>query len=199
MKKRGIPTGAIILIVGIVIVLGVFAYIWNQPGRDVARQVEQEAQEQAQEGDGVIEEVDWREMVLTEVTTGETFKISDFSGKKILLEIFAVWCPICTAQQREIEKLHEEVGDSFVSLSIDPDLNEDAAKVRSYVAREGFGWRFAISPIDMTRSLIDEFDTGIVNAPSAPVVLICEDGSARKLPSGIKRVDQLKIEIAAGC
>ena len=189
-----------ILIVGVIMVIAIFVYVWGQPGRQVAQQIGEGPGDDVP-GDDVpgAEAIDWIDMELVEVNTGETFKISDFSEKPVLLESFAVWCPICTAQQRESEKLHEEVGDSIVSISIDTDPNEDAAKVISYIAREGFDWRFAVSPIDLTRALIDDFGVGVVNAPSAPVVLVCEDGSSRKLPSGIKRVAQLKTEIAAGC
>ncbi|KAF5423780.1 MAG: hypothetical protein C5S45_00445, partial [Candidatus Methanocomedens sp.] len=35
--------------------------------------------------------------------------------------------------------------------------------------------------------------------PSAPVVLICEDGSARLLTSGVKSADELLAAIDEGC
>jgi thiol-disulfide isomerase/thioredoxin len=141
----------------------------------------------------------WQDIDLADIKTGETFRISDFAGKPILLESFAVWCPTCTKQQREIKKLHEEVGDTIVSISIDTDINEDADTVLDHINQNGFDWRYTISPISLTQSLIEIFGVGVVNAPSAPVVLICEDQSYRLLPRGTKSSQELKVEIAKGC
>ena len=55
------------------------------------------------------------------------------------------------------------------------------------------------TPIEVTRALIDEFGVSIVNAPSVPMILVCEDQSARQLPRGVKDVAELKEELARGC
>ncbi|MFQ5532130.1 MAG: peroxiredoxin family protein, partial [Candidatus Nanoarchaeia archaeon] len=47
----------------------------------------------------------WRNLELKDVNSGKIFKISDLSDKPILMESFAVWCPTCTRQQREINEL----------------------------------------------------------------------------------------------
>lgn len=141
----------------------------------------------------------WMDIELKDVTSKEMFKISDFKGKKILLESFAVWCPTCTKQQNELKKFHTEIGDDVVTINLDTDPNEDEQKVIDHVNKNGYDWRYAVSPTDLTRSLIDEFGVGIVNAPSTPVILICEDGSSRQLPSGFKSTEKLKSELAKGC
>lgn len=142
----------------------------------------------------------WINAELKDVRTGETFRISDFKGKPVLLESFAVWCPTCTKQQREIKKLHDEVGDSIISISLDTDPNEDESKILNHINENGFEWYYAVSPIDMTQSLINDFGSSIINAPSAPVVLICDDGNYRKLSGyGSRNVDKLKEEIEIGC
>lgn len=139
----------------------------------------------------------WKNFELEDVNSGEKFRISDFSGTPVLLESFAVWCPTCTKQQNEIKALHDEIGDEFISISIDPDPNEDAEKVVKHTEKHGFDWRYAISPSELTIALKDEFGLKIVNAPSVPVVLICGDGSFRLLSSSrVKKVDELKTEIA---
>jgi len=139
----------------------------------------------------------WMNFPLSNVRTGETFKISDFRDKPVLLESFAVWCPTCTKQQNEIKKLHDELGDSIVSISLDTDPNEDESRILQHIQSNGFDWYYAVSPSDLTLALIDEFGVSIINAPSAPVVLICEDGSFRKLGSGVKKVQELKEAIAS--
>jgi len=133
------------------------------------------------------------------VRGGETFTINDFAGKKVLVESFAVWCPVCTKQQREIQKLHEEVGEAVISISLDTDPNEDIQTVLEAVQERGFTWRFAVSPPELTKALIDEFGSAVVNAPIAPVILVCEDQSTRLLGRGTKSVEELKAEIQRGC
>ena len=138
----------------------------------------------------------WQFIELTDVRTGVKFTVNSFFGKPVLLESFAVWCPTCAKQQEEIKKLHEEIGDSVVSISLDTDPNEDAQRVLKFIEENDFGWYYAVSPVEMTQLLVDDFGNSIVNAPSAPVILICEDGSYKRLENGVKRVDELKGEIA---
>ncbi len=139
----------------------------------------------------------WMDIELTDIATGQKFKISDFKGKPVLLESFAVWCPTCLRQQREIKKLKEREGDTIIHISLDTDPNEDEAKVKEHLERNGFDWYFAVSPIELTTALIDEFGLTIVNAPGAPVVLISKDQSARLLRNGVKSADDLLSEIEA--
>lgn len=151
----------------------------------------------AQEGE---EQWDWRDVELENVLTGETFRISDFAGKPILLETFAVWCPTCKRQQEQIQALHASVGDDVISISLDVDPNESAELVRDHADSNGFDWNYAISPVELTRALMAEFGTTIVASPSAPVVLICADQThARLLGRGVKRVAKLLDEIDEGC
>jgi thiol-disulfide isomerase/thioredoxin len=135
---------------------------------------------------------------LTDVATGQTFKISDFKGKPVLLESFAVWCPTCLAQQKEIKKVKQSEGDAIIHISLDTDPNEDADKIREHMERNGLDWYFVVAPIELTNALIDEFGLAVVNAPSAPVILISEDQSARLLRSGVKSADDLLSEIETG-
>ena len=134
---------------------------------------------------------DWRNMELVDISTGDKFTIDQFD-LPVVLESFAVWCPTCTKQQREIKELHEDVGDVFISVSLDTDPNEDKQKVLNHIDSNGFDWYYAIAPSDLTQSLIDEFGIGVINAPSAPVILIDSSKNARFLHSGIKSANELK-------
>ena len=78
------------------------------------------------------ETLEWKNTELTDVSTGNKFKINDFN-KPVLLESFAVWCPTCKQQQDKIKELHDEVGDSIISISLDTDPNEDEGKVREHI------------------------------------------------------------------
>jgi cytochrome oxidase Cu insertion factor (SCO1/SenC/PrrC family) len=141
----------------------------------------------------------WMNTELTDINTGKTFKINDFKGKPVLIESFAVWCTTCLQQQREIKKFIETDSDSVVHVSIDTDPNEDKSNVQGHIDLHGFDWYFAISPVNMTQELIDEYGLSFVNAPSAPVLLVCSDQTTRFLRSGVKSADDLSSEIKKGC
>jgi len=141
----------------------------------------------------------WMDAELKDVRTGQTFKISDFKGKPVLVESFAVWCPICTQQQKNTKKLEAEAGNEIVSVSINTDPNEDEERVRSHITRNDFTWYYAISPIEVTRSLIDQFGIQIVNVPLVPIILVCPDQSAKLLSFGVKSAERLKAEVEQGC
>jgi len=141
----------------------------------------------------------WIDMELVDVSTGEQFKISDFKGQPVLLESFAVWCPTCTEQQKQVKVLEAKTGGSIIHISLDTDPNEDASRVKEHKEANGFDWIYAVSPIDLTRSLIDQYGNKIVNAPLVPMILICEDQSTRFLRSGLKTADELSLEVSKGC
>ncbi len=186
------------LIIGIIafvaiFLIGFFIFRNNSEGTNIENEIVNV--DNINQG-SIGEETSWINFELKDVRTQQTFKISDFQNRPILLESFAVWCPVCAKQQDEIKKLHEELGDSFISISIDTDPNEDEARVRGHIESKGFDWYYAVSPSEMTQSLIKEFGPEIVSAPSAPVILICPDGNFRKLGSGVKKVEELKEEIS---
>ena len=181
--KKGIIIGSVIILVAIVAI-----FIFPRDNTDSSTFTNLETIN--------AKEKLWWNTELRDVNTGEIFSISDFEGKPILLESFAIWCPVCTKQQKETKKLDAELGDSVISISLDTDPNEDEDRLLEHTTKNGFDWYYAVSPSDITRALIDDFGVEIVNAPSVPVVLICGDGSARKLDSGLKKVAELKAELA---
>lgn len=141
----------------------------------------------------------WMDIVLTDVATGQKFKISDFKGKTILVESFAVWCPTCLRQQQEMKKMVGMEDDSLIHISLDTDPNEDEAKVREHLERNDLDWYFAVSPVELTNALIEDFGLIIISAPSSPVILICPDQSTRFLGRGVKLSDELLSEVQRGC
>lgn len=142
---------------------------------------------------------DWKNIPLRDVHTGEIFRISDFAGKPILLQSFAVWCSTCRKQQQQLQQLQESVGDEVIIVSLDVDPNEDERSVRDHAIQNGFDWPFVVSPPELTQALINEFGTAIVIAPMAPIVLLCDDQQGRLLNRGVKKTDKLQEEIDRDC
>ena len=141
----------------------------------------------------VIEFLGWVDVPLTDVQTGETFTMTDFSGKVVLIETMAVWCPNCIVQANEVRKLHELLKnpEDLVSVSLDVDVNEDAASLKDYTEEFGFDWRFAISPRKINRALGNLYSAQYLNPPLSPMLLIDRDGNVYELPYGRKNADYL--------
>ncbi len=137
---------------------------------------------------------DWFNVELADVNTGETFKVSDFQGKVILIETMAVWCPICTQQQQQIRALHGQLGerDDFVSLSLDIDPNESHDILKSHVDRNGFSWSYAVAPPEVSHEIGDLYGRSFLNPPAAPMFVIDRQGEAHLLPFGVKSAAELQ-------
>jgi hypothetical protein len=141
---------------------------------------------------------DWRSFSFQDVNNNRRHSINQFKGKTIVLENFAVWCPTCTQQQKEIKRMIELGSYGVVHISLDTDVNEDAAIVKAHTERNGFDWIYAVAPAPLTRGLIDEFGVTVVNAPAAPVIIICPDGDASLLKQrGVKSAEQLLASVQA--
>lgn len=163
---------------------------------------EKSTTEQTSDGNGSVvtpTAPKWLDVPLTDVASGQTFRLSDFKGKPILLESFAVWCPTCLRQQLQMKKMQSIDSENIVHVSLDTDPNEDTSKVLGHLETNGLDWYFAVPPIEMTSAIIDDIGLRFVNATSAPVILICEDQSYRFLPNGVKSADRLLAEVEKGC
>ncbi|MGG3560752.1 redoxin domain-containing protein [Neobacillus rhizosphaerae] len=57
--------------------------------------------------------------------TGDTVKLSNLKGKKVMLNFWATWCPPCKAEMPEMEQFSKQTGDDVVILAvnIDPQLD----------------------------------------------------------------------------
>lgn len=65
--------------------------------------------------------------------SGETFKLSDYRGKKpVYLVFWATWCPICRAEIPHIKKIHSQLGDDVEMLAINVGFNDSLSKAQAY-------------------------------------------------------------------
>jgi len=141
-----------------------------------------------------IETPEWFSMELTDVQTGETFTMNNYAGKVVLLETMAMWCPNCVVQAYEVRKLHEILGypEDLISVSLDIDVNEDAASLKEYVSGYGFEWHFAVAPLLVARALGNLYSAQYLNPPLSPMLLIDREGNVHQLEYGKKDTDILR-------
>jgi hypothetical protein len=154
----------------------------------------------ASEISGPVADTSWQSMPFRDALSGETHTIDDYSGRPVIIQTFTITCPICTRQQQEIISLRKELGiDAFtyVALDIDPDEQEEA--IRGHVLRNGFTGTYAASPVPLSRALLNQFGPEIISPASAPIILVCRDGSSVKLPPGIKTAGYLEEALDKVC
>ena len=141
----------------------------------------------------------WQNYELIDLNTNENYKILELGNKPILVESFATWCPTCTKQQKEIKKLHDQLGDDIISVGLNTDPNEDDNIVLNQIKKNNFDWPFSIVPIEMTRELTAKFGNSILSTALAPLILICPDKSEHLLLGGFKSMIKINNLINEKC
>lgn len=136
----------------------------------------------------------WFSASLMDVNSGQRFTVADHQGKVVLVETLAVWCSNCLKQQKQVQALHEALGqrDDFVSIGLDIDLNESADQLRNHAQRNGFDWVYAVATPDVARAISDLYGVNFLNPPSTPMLIIDRAGQAHPLPFGIKSAADLQ-------
>jgi thiol-disulfide isomerase/thioredoxin len=140
----------------------------------------------------------WFETELTNVNTGQTFKITDFQDKVVLVETLAVWCSNCLRQQREVQALHDLLGDqaNLVSVALDIDPNETNDILKAHTDKNEFDWVYAVAPPEVAREIGQLYGGQFLNPPATPMLIIDQHGQAHPLPFGHKTAQSLQEALA---
>jgi len=127
----------------------------------------------------------WAQIELTDVRTGERFRIADLAGRVIVVEPMAVWCSNCKTQQIEGAALVAELPDvAWIALDIDPRESPDL--LAGAAAERGHPFRWAIAPAELSRALEADFGTIVLNPVPTPLILIGTDGRITLTEFGLK-------------
>ena len=140
----------------------------------------------------VVLDQPWATAELTDVTTGDTFRIADLAGRTVILETMAIWCTNCRAQQGEVYEALEQLDPervAYVLLDVDP--SESGPALATYRERNEFSGVYAIAGTTTARALADEFGDQVLNPPATPIIFIGSDGRVTLTDYGPKSVDEL--------
>lgn len=119
-------------------------------------------------------------------TDGGTISLADYSGKVVLLNLWATWCGPCRVETPELVRLHKEFqsqGVEMVGLSTeDPDDSAESVKhfVKTFQVDYHIGW----APQDVQLSLMQL--TGSGSIPQN--LIISRDGRVLKRFVGFNQV-----------
>jgi thiol-disulfide isomerase/thioredoxin len=122
-------------------------------------------------------DAEWAQTELTDVATGETFRIADLAGRVVIVETMAIWCVNCLAQQREVYAALDELDPELVAyILLDVDPNETRPALAEYRSRNGFTGMYSIAGRETARALAADFGDQVLNPPNTPMILIGTDG-----------------------
>jgi thiol-disulfide isomerase/thioredoxin len=76
------------------------------------------------------------------LTTGETFTLSDYRGKVVVVDLWATWCPPCVASMPTLQKLADEYEGQVVILGVN--CGDSADTVKSFVEKNGYTFPIAV-------------------------------------------------------
>lgn len=130
-------------VVASLLVSGPGPLLRTEPGQRLAQQVLQTNAPPAPEGVEVAKRGDAvPEFPVTRLEGGEWSLPDDFSGRPLLVNIWASWCPPCIEEMPELDRFAREQGDDGVQV-LGLALDEPEA-VRAFLERVPVRYRLAI-------------------------------------------------------
>ncbi len=99
------------------------------------------------------------------LVSGDTVKLSDFRGKKVLLNFWATWCGPCVEEMPAFQQLTEEYPDDFVILAVN--CGDTVQDVESFVEENGYTFNIAL---DETMEVSSLYPTS-----SIPLTIIVDE------------------------
>ena len=98
-----------------------------------------------------------RERKIKVIDKGDNFRLSDFEGKVVVINLWASWCGPCRREVPEYEKVRKSYAGQqveFVALTTeDPDESSD--EVNKFLRQVTFGFRLGWADNEMARTLMN--------------------------------------------
>lgn len=123
---------------------------------------------------------------------GKTVKLSDLQGKPVFIDFWTKWCPFCTDEMPDIEKLHQEfgppAGGDVVVIGIHR-TNTESKEVGKKFAREEINVTYILLQ-DTTDDVYKAYTPGFAGMPVA--AWIDKNGIIVKLKIGPKTEEEMR-------
>jgi thiol-disulfide isomerase/thioredoxin len=120
---------------------------------------------------------------------GKPFKLEDYKGKVLLVNLWATWCPPCIKEMPEIQKLSDEMKDNFQAVSItNYDEENLETSVKKFLTDKKFTYQQGIADKNVMEMLVKQSKMDAI-----PVnFVITKDGKIAKTLVGGKKYEEFK-------
>ena len=100
------------------------------------------------------------EFTLKEIGSDETFNLSEFKGKKMIVMFWASWCPYCSETSSELEQLIKD-RDDIVAIGINSqDVEDNESDVVNFLNEKNLSYKNGqLSDSDLAKFQIESFPT----------------------------------------
>lgn len=130
---------------------------------------------------------------------GEDFKISDYKGSVVLINLWATWCAPCIEEMPHFIKLQEKYGDDgFVMVGLNSD-EETEAQVKKFVEQQNLNYKIGWATDEVAQEFMK-----ISKLPGIPQSLLLNrdgemtgmfrGGGANVIEKMVESVDKLMAE-----
>ncbi|SFA75539.1 Peroxiredoxin [Lentibacillus halodurans] len=111
-----------------------------------------------------------------ETLSGDTFRLSDLRGQKVILNFWASWCGPCKEEMPEMQQFYNEYGDQVEVVAVNLTGNDTSIEaVREYIDKHDYTYTV---PLDKNSEIQDQYS--IYNIPTT--YFIGTDGKIQEPP-----------------
>ncbi len=97
---------------------------------------------------------------------GTKMKLSDFRGKKLIVNLWATWCPPCRAEMPDMQAFYEEQKeDNIAVLAVNLTQSDNKEKVAAFIKE--FGLSFPVV-LDVDNKVADTYQ--VVSIPTSYII-----------------------------
>lgn len=88
---------------------------------------------------------------------GETVKLSELRGEKVLLNFWATWCPPCRAEMPDMQKYHEEHDDGVILAVNLTETEQNLGQIESFLKEYGITFQILLDESTEVSSNYDAY------------------------------------------
>lgn len=92
-----------------------------------------------------------------ETVTGETVRLSDLRGEKVLLNFWATWCPPCRAEMPDMQKYHEDSDEGIILAVNLTETEESMGQIEDFLDEYGITFQVLIDETTEVSSTYNAF------------------------------------------
>ena len=74
------------------------------------------------------------------LSNGSTVKLSDLTGKVILVDLMTTWCDTCATQNSNLQTIYDNLGNQVYILSLTVDKSETTSVMADYKNAKHLSW-----------------------------------------------------------